>query len=81
MIMSLMRPVILDMPEYLVDNRLISDKRDDPHGPAAAGTKERALPPDLPDELSPSYAPASPPFAFIAVELIGRACRCFAPDV
>ena len=39
-----------DVPEYLVDNALIGDERDDPHCPAAAGTKERILPPDLPDE-------------------------------
>ena len=65
-----------NVPEYLVDNRLIGDKRDDPHCPAAAGTKERILLSDLPDELSPSRAPHFEPFAFIAVEVIGRACRC-----
>jgi len=26
-----------NVPQYLVDNGLIGDKRDDPHGPAAAG--------------------------------------------
>jgi len=65
-----------DMPEYLVDNALFGDKRDDPHRPAAAGTKERILLPNLPDELSPSRAPRFEPFAFIAVEVIGRARRC-----
>jgi len=69
-----------DVPEYLVDNRPIGDERDDPHGPAAAGTQERILP-ELPNELRPSYAPASAPFAFIAVELIGRACRCLVSAV
>ena len=65
-----------DIPKYLVDNRLIGDKRDDPHGAPAAGTQERIFLPDLPDELSPSRAPRFDPFAFIAVGVIGRACRC-----
>ena len=68
--------LVPDVPEYLVDNRLIGDERDDSHGPPAAGTEERILLPDLPDELCPSNAPASLPFAFIAVGLIGRARRC-----
>ena len=54
------------VPEYLVDNGLIGDKRDDPHCPAAAGTKERILLPDLPNELRPSHAPHFDPFAFNA---------------
>jgi len=65
-----------DVPEYLVDNALIGDERDDPHRSAAAGTNERIFLPDLPDELSPSRAPHFEPFTFIAVEVIGRACRC-----
>ena len=36
-----------NVPEYLVDNRLIGDKRDDPHCPAAAGAKQRIFLPDL----------------------------------
>jgi len=77
MIASRRRVGVLEpnVPEYLVDNRLIGDKRDDPHCPAAAGTKERIFLPDLPDELSPSRAPHFEPFAFIAVGVICRASR------
>ena len=64
------------VPEYLVDNRLIGDKRDDPHCPAASGAQQWIFLPDLPNELRPSHAPASAPLAFIAVGVIGRACRC-----
>jgi len=70
-----------DVPEYLVDNSSIGDERDDSHSAPAAGTQERLLLPDLPNELRPSYAPASPPFAFIAVGVIGRACRCLVSAV
>ena len=65
-----------DVSEYLVDNGLIGDKRDDPHCPAAAPTQERILLPDLPNELRPSHAPRFQPSAFIAVGVIGRAYRC-----
>jgi len=71
-----------DVPEYLVDNGLIGDERDDPHCPAAAGTKERILLPDLPDECSTSYAPALLPSPFVAGEAIGLPARLrlLAPD-
>jgi len=65
-----------DVPEYLVDNSSIGDERDDSHSAPAAGTKERIFLPDLPNELRPSYAPRFEPLAFIAVGVIGRACRC-----
>ena len=70
-----------DVPEYLVDNSSIGDERDDSHSAPAAGTQERLLLPDLPNELRPSYAPASAPLAFIAVGVIGRACRCLVSAV
>ena len=70
-----------DVPEYLVDNALFGDERDDSHGPPAAGTQQRIFLPNLPNELRPSYAPASAPFAFIAVGVIGRACRCLVSAV
>ena len=45
-----------DVPEYLVDDSSIGDERDNPHGPAAAGTQQQIFLPDLPNELRPSYA-------------------------
>ena len=73
--------LVPDVPQYLVDNSYIGDERDDPHSAPAAGTQERIFLPDLPDELSPSRAPRLEPFAFIAVELIGLACRCLVSAV
>ncbi len=73
--------LVPDVPEYLVDNSSIGDERDDSHSAPAAGTKERIFLPDLPNELRPSYAPRFEPLAFIAVGVIGRACRCLVSAV
>ena len=66
-----------DVPEYLIDKRLIRDKRDDPHGAAAPRTEQRVFLPELPYELSPSHASAFEPFALVTVGVIGRTCRRF----
>jgi len=70
-----------DVPEYLVDNSSIGDERDDSHSPPAAESQQRIFLPDLPNELRPSYAPRFEPLAFIAVGVIGLACRCLVSAV
>jgi hypothetical protein len=71
--------LVPDVPEYLVDNDSIGDKRDDSHGPPAAGTEERIILPDLPDELCPSNAPAPALFVILAERAIGCLVRARRP--
>ncbi len=45
-----------DVAEYLVDNWLVGDERDDPHRGAAPGAEQRILQPDHPDQTGPADA-------------------------
>ncbi len=56
-----------DVPEYLVDNRLISDERADAHGAAAPRTEQQVFLPDLADEPSPPNASHCEPLALVTV--------------
>ena len=65
------------MPEYLVDDGLIGDERDDVHGAAAPRTEQRVLLPDSPDEPGPTDTSAFEPLALVPASVIGRASRGF----
>ena len=67
-----------NVPKYLVDNRLICNERDDPHGTTALDTQQGILLPDFPYQLCPPDTPGFIPFAplaFIAGGAIGLGQR------